>query len=56
MPTPEYLVEKFLPKGAGNPGELQTKLNELAQQGAELVACVEVAHGVLWLILRKNRQ
>jgi hypothetical protein len=55
MTTPEYVVEKFLAWTPGNPDKFQAKLNELAQQGNDLVACVNVDPNVLWLILRKNR-
>jgi hypothetical protein len=51
----EYIVEKFVPKGA-HPGDLQKLLNQFADSGHDLVSVVHATDGVLWVIMRKQRE
>ncbi len=54
MPSWEYVVEKFTPKGA-HPGDLQKLLNQFADSGHERISVVPAMDGVLWVIMRKQR-
>lgn len=55
MPTWEYTVVQFTPAGA-HPGDFEKKLNELASSGKELVSILEPRVGVLWIVMRQQRQ
>jgi hypothetical protein len=54
MASWEFIVEKFVPKGA-HPGDLQKLLNQFAESGHELVSVVPATDGVLWVIMRRQR-
>jgi hypothetical protein len=55
MASFEYIVEKFAPKGA-HPADFQKLLNDFAGSGHELVSVVPATDGVLWIIMRSQRQ